>query len=337
MFCLCHLFYKQMKNIIILTCAKDEHAEAVIKHVEKSKFNVILLERESYGDNWSISCIIKDGYSDVIIDYKGTKIHQSEINSIFLRRDFTVDSQNILGEFKEEEKNYIAIQRSIHVNSCIKLLSSKIPTINKSEANFTCSSKVLQLEVALKNGINTPDSFFGGDFANFKHSTINKYCLKPLEGVYLKFKDKLFVHYTELIDELSLSESESLKFCPAIIQNYVDKVYELRITIIGDKVFPCMIQSNKSKIGNIDWRRHDWANTPHYATEIPIDLENKLLKLMSDLGITYGAIDMIFDGNNYIFLEVNSMGQWLWIEEFTEMPISENIANYLMKDFQLAK
>ena len=50
---------------------------------------------------------------------------------------------------------------------------------------------------------------------------------------------------------------------------------------------------------------------------------------MELLDLSYGAIDMIFDGSDYYFLEINSMGQWLWIEDFTEMPITKTIAELL--------
>ncbi|WP_156115420.1 MULTISPECIES: hypothetical protein [Xenorhabdus] len=51
---------------------------------------------------------------------------------------------------------------------------------------------------------------------------------------------------------------------------------------------------------------------------------------MSKLNLRYGALDFIVDENNdWWFLEVNSAGQWLWIEDLSGMDISGSIANWL--------
>ena len=53
---------------------------------------------------------------------------------------------------------------------------------------------------------------------------------------------------------------------------------------------------------------------------------------MRDLEIYYGALDFIVDiDGNWVFLEVNSMGQFLWIEDLTGLNISQEIINWLKK------
>lgn len=320
------------KYIIIFCCVNDEHSNKVASSISPS-FEPILLEREKYGIYWTISCLVNNAKTEIIISANNRIINAEEINSIYLRRDFTIDSQDIPGEYTDGEKKYIAIQRSIHVNSCIKYLSKIIPTINSPEANYACLSKVVQIDAAQKVGLKVPESFFGGSFENCKLDTKRELCIKPLEGIHLKEGKESYAHYAELLVDKSPESLKTLEFCPAIIQYYIPKAYELRITVVGNKVFSCKIESQKSEIGKIDWRHHDWENTPHYKTEIPIEIENKILTLMRNLDLSYGAIDMIFDGNEYCFLEVNSMGQWLWIEDFTEMPISKTIAELLSNSF----
>jgi len=52
--------------------------------------------------------------------------------------------------------------------------------------------------------------------------------------------------------------------------------------------------------------------------------------LVEKLGLVFGCIDMIVTPRGeFIFLEINPNGQWLWIEELTGLPISEAIANTL--------
>ena len=50
---------------------------------------------------------------------------------------------------------------------------------------------------------------------------------------------------------------------------------------------------------------------------------------MEILGLVYGALDFIVTPDNrWIFLEINCMGQYLWIEELTGLQISSAIVSW---------
>jgi glutathione synthase/RimK-type ligase-like ATP-grasp enzyme len=54
---------------------------------------------------------------------------------------------------------------------------------------------------------------------------------------------------------------------------------------------------------------------------------------MKDLHLQYGAFDLIKSTDGYYyFLEVNSQGQWLWIEDLTGLKITQSIADWLIKN-----
>lgn len=54
---------------------------------------------------------------------------------------------------------------------------------------------------------------------------------------------------------------------------------------------------------------------------------------MKQLGLSYGAIDFIVTKNNeWIFLEINSFGQWLWIEDLTGLDISGGFARFFVNN-----
>jgi glutathione synthase/RimK-type ligase-like ATP-grasp enzyme len=51
---------------------------------------------------------------------------------------------------------------------------------------------------------------------------------------------------------------------------------------------------------------------------------------MDMMNLKFGFEDLIKTPSDEIyFLEVNTKGNWLWIEELTGMKISKEIANYL--------
>jgi glutathione synthase/RimK-type ligase-like ATP-grasp enzyme len=137
--------------------------------------------------------------------------------------------------------------------------------------------------------------------------------------------------YANIIGEDGAAEFDRVRFAPTLFQRYVDKDYELRVTVIGNAVFAAAIESQLSERTRVDWRRYDNKNTPYYPYRLPEEIEQGLLTLMRALGLEYGAIDLIRSkSGEYVFLEVNPGGQWGWVEGLTGHPINEAVARWLM-------
>jgi glutathione synthase/RimK-type ligase-like ATP-grasp enzyme len=146
------------------------------------------------------------------------------------------------------------------------------------------------------------------------------------------------VRYTELVTKRDIQNLETIRLCPMTFQAYIPKRLELRITVVGERVFAAEIHSQISNHTQFDWRRYDLARTPHASHVLPHHLELKCVELVRRLGLVYGAIDMILtpDGK-YVFLEINPNGQYLWIEELTDLPISEAICDHLAEGRYLSQ
>jgi hypothetical protein len=65
---------------------------------------------------------------------------------------------------------------------------------------------------------------------------------------------------------------------------------------------------------------------------LPRDIEDKLLRLMAQLGLVMGMVDLIVTPHGeYVFLEVNEQGQFLWVEEKNpEIPVFAAFLAFLM-------
>jgi glutathione synthase/RimK-type ligase-like ATP-grasp enzyme len=62
-----------------------------------------------------------------------------------------------------------------------------------------------------------------------------------------------------------------------------------------------------------------------------LDLCEKLISFHKAIGTLYSSFDLVLNHNDeYVFLETNPFGQWLWIEDLTGLPISKTIADYLL-------
>ncbi|MEX0910336.1 MAG: ATP-dependent carboxylate-amine ligase, partial [Candidatus Paceibacterota bacterium] len=115
-------------------------------------------------------------------------------------------------------------------------------------------------------------------------------------------------------------------------QEYIPKAYEVRVTVVGDLTFAARIDSQESSRTEVDWRQYDFANVGHYTEELTHEIHSRCVNLVKELGLRYGAIDLIVTPQGeWVFLENNCNGQWLWIEKLVGLEISDAIARLLIK------
>jgi len=133
---------------------------------------------------------------------------------------------------------------------------------------------------------------------------------------------------TRLLGAAECSLLDSVRFAPVIFQQHIKAVADLRITVVGDDIFAASIVAAESDY-QYDFRvaMNSATVTPH---QLPDEVTRQIRELMSSLGLVYGTIDMrLTPDGEYVFLEINPAGQWLFVEERTGQPIAQALAEYL--------
>lgn len=192
--------------------------------------------------------------------------------------------------------------------------------VNSPAAAFMTENKVVQLHTARQCGLYYPETLVSNDPAE-----IRSFIRKHGRLIYKSFarytwtessSAKKFALWAHIIDSDMRLDDASLAVCPGIYQAYVDKKYDLRVTVIGDRVFAVRIGSADSSVPP-DWRPYALTNEIRLdAFTMPVTYEHKLKLLMRRLNIAFGCIDLVVDHDGEIhFLEVNQSGDFLFAEE----------------------
>ncbi len=193
--------------------------------------------------------------------------------------------------------------------------------INSKESANRANFKLLQLKIASECGMVIPTTLCSNDpleihqFIHDYHETGIVY--KPLCSNFWFELNRVKVAYTSRITLADLPDYQTLQKVPGIFQKEMKKKYELRITCFGDYLVAAKLNSQDHPEGIVDWRaiRHNALKIEPY--NLPIDVEFKIRKFMKEIGIVFGSFDFIVTPENeYVFLEVNEQGQFLWIEEY---------------------
>lgn len=142
-----------------------------------------------------------------------------------------------------------------------------------------------------------------------------------------------YVIYTNRVTDEDMQHIDSTRQSPSIFQEYIDKDYELRVTVVGKEIFSAKIDSQRDVETSIDWRKKPQLNDHGVKMEsvkLPDHVTSKLLLFMERIGLRFGCIDMIVTPEGeYVFLEINPNGQWYFVQLETGLEIATAIASLL--------
>lgn len=217
------------------------------------------------------------------------------------------------------------------------LLGHQTRWMSRPAAIWEAEFKPYQLHVATSLGLSVPKTLISN-----RAESIRGFCTKFKEviakpvrsGHVVRNGVECAVFTTKLRDE-DMEDLADAHLSPTIYQELIHKKYDIRVTIVGSRVFAVAIDSQSDPSACIDWRKTENPELPHFPIQLPITLTTMLLEMMSQLSLTYGAIDLALtpDGR-YVFLEVNPNGQWLWLDDMLSLGISRTVAEWLSGNTQ---
>lgn len=319
--------------ILVVTKPGDKHGAHMISTLKQMEKEVVPFIFSSFPTINELSFLHRNGISDSFIRLPNQdRINIKDIKSVlYRRRDDPVAPHDI----KDKRiKDYIVQESQAFLDSLSQMISGL--WVSKPAMIKRADSKLYQLSVAAKLDFQTPETLITNspeEAEQFVKDIGDYVAIKTLHspGILTENQERISLFTRRLPKNDVLPLVKRVKNCPVVLQPYIEKLFELRITVVGDKVFPCAISSQNSRRTVEDWRRYDLPNTPHKPFTLPPDLEQKCIALVKTLGLMFGCIDMIVTSNNeYIFLEINPNGQWLWIEQLTGLPIAQALAELLI-------
>jgi len=199
--------------------------------------------------------------------------------------------------------------------------------INDPDRDEAGSRKMWQLQLASQLGLRVPRTCMTNDperAQEFVAAEPGGAIFKPFSATPRTWRE------TRPVRECDLELMDLVRYAPVIFQELIPGGIDLRVTIVGNRIFPAEIRAVESGY-EFDFRL-DSAHAPIFVHALPRDVEDRLLHLMRRLGLWYGAIDLRLAPNGeYVFLEINPAGQWLFIELATGQQISAALAELMVR------
>lgn len=261
--------------------------------------------------------------NEFILDETGKKFNLFDFNSVWYRRrglsikntfvDQTVLNESLFPDnhpyhkrhVNDELKELIAFAHHIvEKGSMTKLGSHLTSSVNKFKV----------LDIAKDCGLEVPKTYVVtskkelSDILSKEKKVITK---AMSQGVYFFTKKRHYYSYTERLTQEKVDNLPE-SFFPSLIQPEIKKKYELRIFLLKNEFYSMVIFSQNDKKTQVDFRKNTGDSKVRYVPyHLPENIQNHLRKVAEKLNLDTGSFDMIVDtNNNYIFLEVNPIGQF---------------------------
>ncbi|MFY0531568.1 hypothetical protein [Nannocystis pusilla] len=197
--------------------------------------------------------------------------------------------------------------------------------------------KPAQQRLARELGLATPRTLMTNDPAEareFIASCPDGAIAKMLSAFAIRDADgeEQVVFTTSLRDD-HLAKLDGLRLAPMVFQEQIRKRMELRITVVGSRMFTAAVDSQKVAGAEVDWRERGVTLLPSWTPyELPADVARALERYMERIGMQYSAIDMLVDPDGrHVFLEANPAGECFWLEYYSpRFPLAAAIADVLV-------
>lgn len=327
-------------SILIITNTADLHADLVVANLAKkgvSPFRInldefprdFLIDYTSDSQGWHATITHLPSQSTLPLETVTAVWTRKTDNFAFISGD----------EFSAQEKAY-AQEAVQHVLNGM-LYSLDCYWMNHPLAIRSALWKAEQSIRAAKMGFKTPPSLITNrpeSVLPFKAHAHQGMVLKSMASASLSAEklaegEEVVANGlgTTLVTDDMLENLESVREIPCYFQGYMDKQFELRVTVIGNHVFAAKIDSQASESTKIDFRDFS-AEIDYEAYTLPPELETRCRDFVHSYNLQYGAMDIIVTPENeYVFLENNPAGQFLFVEQLVpELTMIDTLANCLI-------
>jgi glutathione synthase/RimK-type ligase-like ATP-grasp enzyme len=315
-----------MKTVLHLTARFDPAADLLLAEQRRRGANCVRWNTHEFPLESSLNYrASSEGFgAEVLTD--GRTIDLSKVGSIWWQWDMPC---GFPPELQGEERRFAEAESHLALNALMTV--GDYFWINFPARENLAKSKPAQLFVANKLGLAIPETLVSNDpdeVRRFIARSKTEIVYKGLSQPHMVPGTALF---TGLLTKETLANLDLIRLTPGIFQERVEKAYELRVTVVGSKIFPVKIDSQKNRDAQLDWRRalHDVA---YEAVDLPREIEEKIFAFMRTFGLFYGAFDFIVTPEGrYVFLEINPSGQYMWLECAADLGITTALADALME------
>ena len=320
-------------RVLILTQDFDPTVDPVIQTMTQRGAEVTRLDLSYFPRRLTVTTSDFDGERR-FLRHGDRELALDQLSSVWYRRPTGFD----FGPDMPEPEKLFARKEAMQAIGGI-LRATDCQWINRPDIDATGELKPYQLALAKRLGLRVPRTLLTNDPREVE--ALVRGAAGPIV-----YKSQIggVIHYpgafpggllTAVVGDEIYDNLDRVGHTMNMFQEYIEKAYEVRLTVIGNRYFPVTIDSQGQSDTKVDWRgvSGETGTMPYGPYHpLPDEVLKKTQALLTELGAVYAAVDFIVtpDGE-HVFLEVNPAGQFMWLQHDLGLPLGDEMAELLMR------
>jgi len=312
--------------VLVVTNRDDLTADWLILELRERGASFVRFNTEDYPGRVSISWTPSGGSC---LRLPEGDVRSDEVTSVWFRRPLP---PAVPDDVDEDIRSWAANEAQEALDGVWRTLDAR--WVNHPDANYLAGCKPEQLTRAHRAGFEIPPTLLTNDAIRLRDFEREFGPALICKAVYEGWVPSASGDRAFWTTEFNLDEDDSLEDLsaePYLFQARISKAHDIRVTVIGNRVFAVGIGSQATPESELDWRRGDVDELDHWVEELPEQIGQQCLEFVRSYGLAFGAIDLArrVDGG-YTFFELNPNGQWAWIEQRTGLPLRAHLVDLLL-------
>lgn len=305
--------------VLVVSHGRDAHVPRVADELDRVGARWSLLDTDDYPHGITVT----DGPDGGQLGLGEQAIALREVTAVWWRRpEFPV-----IDGREPEIARWAERQAYAALDSALNAIDAT--WVNHPRCNRVAQDKPANLRRAAAAGLRVPDWLVTNDPAAAHAFALGHQAVvaKPVESAQVSRERSI---WTRRIDDLTWLERLGPE--PYLMQQFIAKTHDVRVTVVGETAFAVAIDSQADPRSIVDMRAGDLRGLAHRVVELPEQIQGALLGLCRSLDLHFAAVDFVCDRDGrWWFLELNPNGQWAWLEELTSVPLAEGLAGVLTR------
>lgn len=315
--------------LLIVTNQHDATADFLEEKVKATNLPYARFNTEEFP--LQVCCTCRDPNDKAIgtLEFPdGKKCNLEDIGSIWWRRPYLIESTALEGIEDEEARRFAKLQIREVLEHVWGFLADRCRWVNNPDDNRRAESRILQMKIAKEIGFAVPATII----TNVPRHIVRFFSENSGTGVVHKVmrrtaffqEGKMRGFYTQPLTETDVQHANDVVLAPVYLQSLIEKKSELRVTVIGNRVFTARIKSCETPNEKLDWRRIPPEKQAWEAASLGKTFERSCTELIQALNLLFGTIDFaVTPQDELVFFEVNPNGQWAWLEMQLGLPMRD--------------
>jgi len=320
--------------VLIITFPDDMHAYALIWALARRGVPCKLWSTEDFPEQQRLTVRMSNS-EDAQIEI-ASLAPAMDYEAVWLRH--VTPPQSVSEKLAPADRPMALSEAKRFVDGAIALTAPDAVWINPPETKRLANIKAHQLKVAKQVGFIIPETVISNDpvviraFAREHNGDIIYKSFAPASWRSSE-KGTLWRLYTSALSPEVLSQDAAITSCPGIYQARLSKQSDVRIVFFGDTFYGARICSQVTEEGRLDFRSDLMHRAPLEAYPVAGRIYDQCNEFRKQLGLLHGSFDFVErpDGS-LVFLEINEMGQFLWLEEkVSSLPLLDAFAAFSLE------